>query len=284
MSVINSKGFSLPEIIVALGLVAGISLITVKLMENQANNEAMIKFSAEIQKATARIKADMADKEKCRYMLGGKTIGEYASPASVGVAGIFSRVADHTNGTFSRVLLVRPDTKYQGFKTGDISLRYPANAEAVVALRNVAELVLTYRMETKSILFDDRDDANDRKTIRQVIPVIVKQSGNVISDCGPAVSDTNEASREKFCLSLGGMTRWTPGVAGAPGTCTFDPNAKCGWGTVPEFQSTTGTFTCVSVDTQMDPNALFNTTPCTIGATRKFSIISVGAKLQVQCL
>lgn len=276
---VNNKGFSLPEIIVALGLVAGISLVTIKLMENQANNEAMLKFSAEIQKATARIKAEMADKENCRYMLAGKRIGTYASPVSVGPDGIYSRLKNHGAGTISRVELVKPDTRYKGFKTSTIALRYPLSG-----MTNVAELLLTYRLENKSVLFDDGNDANDRKTIRQVIPVIVKQTGNIISDCGPSVSDTNEAASEKFCLSLGGMTVWTPGVSGAPGRCTFDPDAKCGWGTVPEYQNSTGDFTCVAIDKQLDPNSLFNSTySCTVGASRQISIVSVDTKLQVKC-
>ena len=142
-------------------------------------------------------------------------------------------------------------------------------------MTNVAELVIDFRMETKSI-FDDQNDANDLKTLRQVIPVVVKQSGNMISECGPAVSETNDAAREKFCKSLGAMAKWESNE------CKFE-DIKCGFGQVPEFQTSSGAITCVDIARQLDPNRLFNEASCTIGAAKNVSIRSVNGKLQVQC-
>lgn len=271
---IKQNGFSLPEITVALGLVAGISLVTIKMMENQANNENRIKYTAQILQATGQIKQALSDPENCRYMLAGKQIGEYATPSVFGPTDVlYARIKNHNLGTISRVELLRPNSKYQGFKTRNISLRYPQSG-----LRNVAEVVVSFRLETKSILFDDRDDSNDAYNIQQVIPVIVKQSGNVISDCGPAISEATSTAQEKFCLSLGALAEWN-------GTrCNFR-DVKCGWGEVPEFQNSSGTINCVRLDTQIDPNMLFDTNPCNI-TSKNFSIESTGynGKLKVRCL
>ena len=274
---LKNKGFSLPEITVALGLVAGISLVTIKMMENQANNEAMIKFSAEVQKATGQIKAAMSNGENCRYMLTGKRIGTYPTGQLFGTGPtdkLFARIKEPSTGNYLQVELVKPNTKYNGFKTGDISLRYPAVS---LPSASVAELVIVFRMETKGI-FDDRDDTNDKRTLRQVIPIVVKQSGNIISDCGPATSDTNLIARQKFCESLGALAKWN-------GTdCKFE-EIKCSYGKVPEFQNSSGTINCVDIDKQLDPNALFDTTSCPITASKKFMIMNNGAgKLKVQCL
>lgn len=280
---LRNKGFSLPEITVALGLVAGISLVTIKMMENQSNNELRIKFHAEVQKATGKIKAAMSDPEACRYMLKNKIIGTYAAPTIFGSGAndkLFARVKNHLAGTYSQIELIRPNTKYQGFKTGDIALRYPQ----VSNVPSVAELVITYKMENKSLLFDDRDDTNDRRTVKQVIPLIVKQSANIISDCGPAVSDTNEVAREKFCKSLGALAQWYPAVGATPSNCKFQ-EVKCNYGFVPEYQNSTGTINCVSIENQLDPNQLFDQTPCNIQASKKFMIVANGAgRLKVQCL
>jgi prepilin-type N-terminal cleavage/methylation domain-containing protein len=276
------KGFTLVEIMISLGLLSGISLVTIKMMENHANNQTVLKAKAEIQKTTLLIKAALQDPENCRYMFRDQTIGSYQSPVDIGSPlpidpmdpelppGLYQRYRNHANQTWELKELITPNSDYNGFRVGLIQLRYPKSG-----LQTMAELVVNFKVEIKNFIFNDKKDGNE-KIYPRVIPLTVKQIDDKITDCSPAVSDTNLVARKKFCLSLGGMAEWVNGK------CQFK-EISCSPGQVPRKVAQTGQLTCVPASDQFKASDLFDTTSCTVSGSRSFSVEKVGTKLKIVC-
>jgi prepilin-type N-terminal cleavage/methylation domain-containing protein len=278
----SQKGFSFPELLVAMGLVGGVSLVTMKLVETNSRNQSTLTATSEIQKTVSLVKQALGDPEGCRYVLRGQAVGNNGSPVNIGAnpqnaalgAGLFFRIA-RTNDL---KVLLRPNTTYRGFRSTTIQLQRPAGN-----LPDSAELILNFANETtldknQAGTLSDGNAANDKGT-RMVIPLMVKLDGsNQVTDCGPSTSETNEAAREKFCLSLGTMAIWDS--LGNPKTCKFR-TYQCPHGQVAREQLSTGAITCVNVEDQMRASDLFDTTPCSI--TGNYQIIKVGDKLKIQC-
>lgn len=281
----KQKGFSLPEITVAMGLVAGVSLVTMKLVETNAKNQNSLTASAEIQKTVAIIKQALNEPDSCRYMLVGQVVGDNGAPVSINLnpantslgPGLYQKIPR----TGELRVLLKPNTPYKGFRTTSIQLQKPAGN-----LPDSAELILKFANETNLVrnqqgTLSDGNNANDKGTTI-VIPLIAKLTAvnNRITDCGPATSETNEAAREKFCLSLGPMAVWDS--VGVPKTCKFKTN-QCPTGYVPEVLQSTGQLNCVKLSDQMKASDLFDTSSCTIDGSASYQIIKVGNKLRIQC-
>lgn len=288
---IKEKGFSLPEITIAVGLVAGISLVTMKVIDNQANNEARLKASAEIQKTLAVLKGILNNPDQCRGMLKDQPLSpaingitNIIKPAAVPAPaqpGLYQRIKNPTTGTFSYKEILAINSNYGKFRIG------PAGSIQLVKVTDsgtnldAIDLVIQFRLESKAILFrDDGNNAND-KTLNQRIPLMVTfdQGTNLITDCGLVVSDANLAAKEKLCRSMGSMATWT-------GTqCRFVANA-CPPGEVPERQNPTGAlFTCVPLEQQFNVLDLFDTSYSCSSLTGSYRIVSEGSpeKLRIRC-
>lgn len=282
----SQKGFSLPEIAVALGLLGGISLITMKLVQESGNNENILKARAEIQKATVLIKNSLADPDSCRKMLKQNVVlnaglSDIIKPSEVpatnfdGTAnpnGLYQALRD---GSYKRLLVA--NTRYNGFRTGAVRISKTTNGAP-----NVADLILEFRVEKKGSLFANDSDADDI-IITNRIPVIYFGTVNgandtTITDCGPVVSEANETAKQKFCASLGGMATWDSTLK----TCRFQTK-KCLYGEAAFGVAADGTLNCQRIDMKMDPNQLLDTSPCTTASGGlKIGVNAVG-KLKILC-
>ena len=132
----NQLGFTLAEMAVSLGLLGGISIVTVRLIGNQANNEAHLKAKAEIMKTTSLLKIALNDPEGCRNMLKDQVIPSVVTtpetktsiiappaiaPSAAPVAGLYQRVRAGGGVLAYKEILV-PNAKYGLFRTGTIQL------------------------------------------------------------------------------------------------------------------------------------------------------------------
>lgn len=306
---LNQKGFSLPEIMISLGLLGGISIVTVRLIENQANNEAHLKAKAEIMKTTSILKTILNDPEGCRNMLKDQVIpAAVATPettTNIGqppaiapnpapIAGLYQRVRAGAGALAYKEILV-PNAKYGLFRTGSIQLAKTSDANTPTTILNpttmnidvdTIDLIVQFRLESKSIMNafrSDNTDAND-KTFLQRIPLIVtfNYATNQIKDCGLVVSEANAAAKEKFCVSLGNLAAWDDTTQ----RCNFISN-KCPAGQIPERQNSSSTlFTCVNITDQFKADDLFDTstTGCTAGAGGFSVVTDPGTgKLKIKC-
>lgn len=278
------KGFSLPEITVALGLVAGVSLVTMKLVENNARNQNTLKASSEIQKSVALLKAALNEPERCRSILLNQTVGIGAGEGNAISAnpnpmvsaqgpGLFQEIRSGSGTAFKELL--RPNTAYPGFRTANITLRKNAPTPA-----DYAELVVNFANETDINKRNDGSQTEADKGTRIVIPLVVKlNASNQITDCQPSVSEVNEAAREKFCRSLGNLAVWD---STGTKTCKFRTH-QCPSGQVPSVFQSTGALTCVPLSQQMKASDLFDAgSNCTI-SSGNFRIIEQGGKLRIDC-
>lgn len=285
MSVIkNNGGFSLPEIVIAIGLLGGISLVTMKLMEEQADNKAHLVAKAEIQKATALLKATLNNPENCRYMLRDQIVPSalntpenIINPGSLPAVGLYLRI---NTGAYKELLI--PGGNYGKFRVGTIRLQ---RTSANIGNMGNIELLIQYGVEKKSIIFKSDNNINNDRTYLHKIPLTVTtDSSSRIKDCGTVVSDANIAARQKFCESLGNMAWWNTSVT--PNRCEFR-DLRCSYGLVPHKQDssmddTIPVYECVPITDKFDASDLFDETACT-SSTGKYSIQSSGGKLRVAC-
>jgi prepilin-type N-terminal cleavage/methylation domain-containing protein len=83
---LHQKGMTLVEVMIAVALLGGVSLLTAKLMTDQANNQNFIKAKAEMAATVSRIESIMSDPVKCKAMLDKSTINANGVSASSLVA------------------------------------------------------------------------------------------------------------------------------------------------------------------------------------------------------
>lgn len=312
-----NKGFSLPELTVALGILGGIALVTVKLIENNANNQAHLKAKAEISKTTALLKSILNNPESCKNMLRNQLLpaDNLATTPNTTIANPPALPAGSTTPTFppdgglyQRITIPNTSPQQYAYKEilvnngnygvfriaqNGIQLRKVTDSNTVMDGTNNSvdsvEMMITYRMETKSILFrSDNNDANDATYIQRIpLTVTFDNTSNRINNCGLTVSDATVAAKRKFCTSLGNMGEWNDTLK----KC-FLKETKCLPGLVPEKQNTTAQstrlFNCVPVSDQFNALDLFDTstTGC-VSPTGKYSVVSNGGtppKLTIQCL
>ncbi len=319
----NQYGFTLPEIMVALGLLGGISIITIRLIENQVNNEAHLKAKAEIQKTTALLKTIINDAESCRNMLKEQIIppdvtvpetrtsidfppalpAPSANPA-LPYRGLYQRIRipNTPPNTYAYREILAANAKYGLFRTGAIELAKTSHNNTPTAILtptpmsidvDSVDLIITFRLESKSIMKafrgdsasrTDTNDANDR-TYLQRIPLLVTfdTATNRIKDCGLVTSESNVAAKQKFCEGLGSNMA----VWHAPTQrCNFVPGNTCDPGFIPKKQNTTVTDADDLFEcVAIQADEIFDTTAtCTAGAGG-FSVgpNPTSGKLEVKC-
>lgn len=259
-----------------MGLLGGVSIVTIKVMENQTNNEANLKAKAEIQKTTALLKSVLNDPVSCKKMLEGQPLNAALNgESSIGLppvlpppavnptkAGLYQNIKDQA---YREILSVHPTqgTNYGRFRIAPATFNPIKLIKVTDTGTNVdaVDLSIQYNVETKSILFrDDGNYANDRTYIEK-IPLLVtfNTTTNRITDCGLVISDAAIAAKQKLCDSMGNMTRWNAGTS----RCEFIAS-ECTGNTIPERQArsnqdTDAVFNCVDIHTQFNVMQLFDT-------------------------
>jgi prepilin-type N-terminal cleavage/methylation domain-containing protein len=273
MYVRSELGFSLPEVMVALALAGGIGLMTMKIMSEQKANEALLKTRAEISKAVSIIKANLNVPEKCTSILVGRARG-------VNLASNDALRARITR-TNELLTLIQPNTNYPGnFRTGNIRV-----VDSKLGTPNSADLLIEFRVKKLGTNLwgsvSQQNAATDRhNVIEERIPLVVTWNTavtpNVITSCGPIISDRNTTAMEKFCLSLGGAATWEASSQRCRPT-----QLSCPFGRVPSRVSD-GTPTCKLLNQDLDK--LFDTTS-TCSHTGTFRIVRNAAsnKLMIVC-
>jgi prepilin-type N-terminal cleavage/methylation domain-containing protein len=262
MRSLSSKGFSLPEIMISLGLLGGISLVTMKLVEEQQKNQALIKARAEVGKVISLLKNTINEGENCRSMLAGRTLN--SSGVSVPSLQIPLKGAP---GSFKQILAA--STTYPGFRTDTIVLIEPSGAAP-----GTAELRIRFKLknrEMKKWSWNLATTSPGDTFFQEEIPLLVSRNGaNQITDCGSVVSAVNVTAREKFCRSLGTAAIWNSVTQ----TCAFN-DLRCPYGTVLTRLTNMGTLQCDPIKNKIDLNVLFDTNYRCQNVNNNWSVVPV---------
>lgn len=263
----NQKGFSLPELVVAMGLMGGISVVTMKMVEEQKNNEAYMKARAEIQKTVALVKTAMNDPANCRRMFVGNNITAAPQLTNINV----SSKGSSGLAAGSAVSIFQANKIYtNNFRSTTIRLVDPG-------IPSTARLELNFKIKSKNMKLwtpwttAPSTNTNDRD-YQETIDFIVMTTtpGKTITECGSVLSDVNLTAREKFCKSLNQGTHTAVGavnpqtVAGNEGSywdgtrCRFN-KMECSFGYVMSGIDRFGKPICNDLKSKIKMETLFDT-------------------------
>lgn len=273
----SQKGFSLPEVLIATALMGAGAVVTLKVMDEQHQNEAYIKANAEINKTLSVIQNHINNKENCEFMLGGKTrfAGLDPSIPNGSVAELF--IPNRRNAA-QTISVLAQNRKYQEFfiPSGGIQLAQSKYGPSI------SELIINFHIKKKGI-FAKLGSSQDQ-IVRRSLPFVSDLNGNIIRSCGPVVADANTASMKKMCdgFSSTGITQWNFSTS----RCEITNLPQCNYPMVPSSMTTFGNWTCVNIDTRLDPSKIFDMNPkdCR-GMQIGVRLVGTGpaARLKVDC-
>ncbi len=270
------------ELMVGVGLLGGVSLVTMKLMQENASNDTYIRFRAEVSKATALIQTHLADPNSCKTMLVGKT--RHLSPAvPAGALQYFNGTGNLTMTTKSgtTMSLLQHGQTYDGFSipTGGIILAVnPTYGQ-------MTDLILVFDIKKRDIAA--RKDGTSQRIIKK-ITLKTEQSpadtGTTINGCGPIVADANNEAKQILCASLtSGAAYWDTSTT--PPECRLRA-IRCPFGQVPFQMTSLGSIQCIPVEQKIDNSEIFEfgTQPCAPGQSVKLESTGAPAyKIRAVC-
>ncbi len=289
----NQWGMTLPEITVALGLMGGISLVTMKLVQDQAGNEVMLRARADVDKTYSIVKTALSDPENCRNVFN-----QFSIPAVTGTPVAMTRIEIPKKdvnmhgllSTGAEKFLLLQVGQYDNFRVAGISFRHQSDEGQRGTLDAVNNQSMVYKISNIAVTLDFRIKTPGTKgkevTVLKSIPLRVSRRTDVwmgaladrIQDC-EMTSDTEDANaKRKFCTSLGSAVNVDPITGG----CTIKNTMQCPYGQVVLRMTSLGGVICAPFEQVVDPSQLFDVSTCT--NTGRYTIIEVGGKLRIQCI
>ena len=282
---LRNSGMSMTELMVGAGLLGGISLVMMRVTQQNSANEAYMRFSASVNKAALQVQNNINNKSRCSEMLVGEVRDTTPYPGNSptgrvcgGQGGACSYSLRTTKGTGYEVLLAA-DTEYaEGFYIPPYGIQLAQSSMGAA----VSELIITFKMRNRVLSknaanIKDTAAAN-QGTIVKRIPFVSELAGATLKSCGPVVSDSDLAAKEVLCRSLGAAGTWT-------GSNCILREVKCPAGQVPSQMTSLGTFICISVLNNEMRDALFDysDSTCPPGQNAISLAAGAGGKIRVVC-
>lgn len=262
----TKQGFSLIELAVSMGLVGGVTLAAMKVMEDQSSNDAISRYKAEVQKTVLMVQRSLNNPSRCTEMLQGKVI----TPSGTNLPnGLILNPADPARST----VLIRP---------GNVgSVRLTSLQVATSTFSNSSfDIRMTFTPQTAEsvIPFFNSGRATITKTITLVGSL---NAANVIQSCGPVVSESDEVSKKALCDGLSTtVATWNSSTK----RCTLNlSNFKCPHPQVPTRLTRLGAYVCESIATQVDYSKIFDFNPVSC-PTKQFALYLLpDGKISIGC-
>lgn len=259
-------GFSLPEILIALAIMGGITLGVMKLLQQQSENQSALQVRAEINKTISIIQTTLSDGKHCMAALGG--METTASLTDL-------RYSFDKNGTpTSRILLLR-DIPYQYFmiKGSDpdaLSLKPKGDS--------MVELVIKFTIKKA----DQKESwAESKLELIKTIPLYVTLEGTKILSCESTMLDSNLLAMEKMCDSLSNLDKMA--IWDVMNSRCVLKEMSCGFGTVPVQLNSLGEMICSPIEVQYKPEEIFDFSGVNCTGKTTYEIGLSGGKLKVLC-
>lgn len=230
------------ELMLAMGLMGGVSLVGMKLAQESATNDSYVRFKAEVAKAASLIQTHMSDQNSCRTMLVGK-----ARSTSQANLSMTNRLGNAT------VILLEQNKEYDGFQipAGGIRIE-PSRLDS--ASSRVSDVVITFQIRGRS--FAQRKAGQNEQIVKRIpIKTELQADGITIRSCGVVLADANLDAKKQLCDSL------TAGAAIWTGTECRLKKIACPFGQVPYQLTSLGFVKCIPVDQKLDPTQIFDFAP-----------------------
>lgn len=268
---LNNYGATLFELLMGMAMMGGVSLVTMKVLEESANNESNLKFHASVNRATSIIQNSLSNNTRCNEMLVGKTRS---------AAGVPLDTLQIAKGSGFEVLL-QDDRQYaEGFYIPDNGIRLAESAMGT----SVSELVITFYGRKYSKVGQDFDieravAAGKASRVIKRIPFMAEVNGTTIKACGPVISDADLKAKKTMCEALGAAASWNTGT----GQCDL-AEVKCPVGQVATEINSLGSYTCVDAKAAVNLNHLFDFSSTTCGPGQTVTLgVGAGGKIVATC-
>ena len=246
----SNKGFSLPEVMIAVAISGVVALGAAKMMSDNQKNQSYVQTIAEINTMTNVVKMAIGDKKNCNSFISGLTrSGEAALVSGVDYTSI--DIGDPSRKT--SIVKVHPFTYGKFYVRG---VRLYSSAENP----KVKKIELTFDYKNSPYMMEG---GTDRKRIIKNISFLADYkmgptgiaSASDPLECGDLVEDTLLESQEALCRSLGtDFAEWGTPVANKCNIKEF----KCPAGQVPWVVTSLGKVICKNTEDTLDPNALID--------------------------
>jgi archaellin len=276
-----SSGYSLVEISVALAILGGVSILTMKIVQDQKGNETYIKSKAEVQNAISILRSTLADDENCRAMLAGKSF-QKPSTGSDGVElqSLFLPIRGKVDASGNAIgkEFLKKDQPYKGFSVKSIHLAGDDTiTQKSTSQPQTGKLIIKFEIKNRNLALWSK--ANSNQVITHSLPISGTVGANSVnlSDCGISESEMNITAKQKFCLSLGSAAVWDA----VNKKCNFSSSMTCPEGEVMVKMNSLGGVVCEPIKDAIKLDDLFDTSGCQ--STGKFRIIEENGKLKVDC-
>lgn len=292
---LGQKGFTLIEILVAVGISAGLALLAAKLISDQSLNQNFLRISSDIDKRHAVIQSSIKNTTVCNDTFSGIILPS-TSTAEINIPKIFK--SSTSSGTGAEVVIAFPSTPgTQDYVIESMILRNPIAGSTYYDMReSVKELVVTYEMKRKYF-----GDVQVQKPIN--IFMTMDPGTGAFRECGSVLADTKADSQKKMCDALGAVNaEWVefsdyatayPWLsAGEISTMqTTYPNGKCKVkdlrcpiGEAAIKLDSLGGLVCHPVSSRLgDLSGKIDTAPKDCVGANTFQIMEVGGKFTIVC-
>lgn len=290
IKIFDQKGFSLTEVMVGVGLLGGVSIVTMKIMQDQAGNERMLRASTEVNKTISILQGAVSKPASCANMFKGIV------PTAAGTN--INSLRSDTAGT-KWIEYLNDSKNYGAFflQPGDIKLVLVQAGAAGATSKG--ELVLNFRVRKNGVQanFTSETGSQNDNLVTKRLPIefTADPVSGAVAGCGPVLSDANEMARIKFCQSMDpneDITLNEHEIAGK-GVSYWNPTTKkcnlnsmdCPHGQVPQDMTSLGGVNCVPLEDTMDAAALQQMfTPGTCQSNGgNYTLQMVGGKLTIDC-
>lgn len=207
---LKNNGFSLVEIMIALGVSAGVAVLAAKLLSDQQFNQNHLKMMSDIDKHQAIIQSTIKKPDVCNATFAGVTLPT-GSSAEISVPQVIPATA-------------------ADFRVLSMELRNPLPSSRYASMRDkVKELVVTYEL--------NRPYFSNPLVQKSTHLFMTMDAAGLFKECGSILEDTKTESLQKMCEALGSVNaEWlTPvdyptmytGALSQTDLLAQYPNGKC---------------------------------------------------------
>lgn len=177
----HESGFSLAEIMVAAGLVAGLALTIMRISANQAKVQKKAEQDLQITSIVSSVQQALLNEDSCKNTLAAITIANGTSIPSI----------KNRNGG----ILFQKNTSYQGINVESISIK-----DVVIGANKFGELNLSLQLQKVS------SQTYGAGKLTRTIPLKVElDSTNKVKRCYSATENAIDTAKSESCRSIGGI-------------------------------------------------------------------------------